>query len=125
MPAEAVKRAGYALNTGMEAKLERRRDVQARIAYLRREDDELIRRKREEIEAALLAVLTVDVTQFAKIDEDGTITGWDWNRIRGSGWSQMLCEIGPDGGPKIKLADKLNALAQLRDPAAPCTSTPI
>jgi hypothetical protein len=99
----------------MASKIERLPDVQARMAWLRRDDDDLIRRKREEIEAALLAVLTVNVTQFAKIDEDGTITGWDWNKIRDSGLSQILCEIGPDGGPRIKLADKLNALAQLRD----------
>ena len=89
--------------------------MQDRIAYLRRDDDDLIKRKRDEIEAALRAVLTVDITAFAKIDEDGKIIGWDWNRIRDSGLAQMLCEVGQDGGPKIKLADKLNALAQLRD----------
>jgi hypothetical protein len=91
--------------------------VQARMAWLRREDDDLIRRKRENIEASLLAVVNADVTDFAVI-EDGKIVRFDWDRIRDSGMSQMLSEIVDSSIgaiPRLKVADKLNALAQLRD----------
>jgi hypothetical protein len=97
--------------------LERRQDVQDRISYLRREDDDLVRRKRQQIEASLLTLVNADVSDYATI-EGGKIVRFDWDRIRESGLSQMLCEIadssiGPI--PKLKVADKLNALAQLRD----------
>jgi hypothetical protein len=115
--AEAAKRAGYAWRGGIEGALERRLDVRARIAYLRREDDDLIRRKREVIEAALLAIVNADLVDYAEI-KDGNIVKFDWEKIRNSGSSQMLSEIaeGTIGMiPKVRLADKLNALAQLRD----------
>ena len=80
-PEQAAQRAGYPPRCGRHSKIERRPDVQARMAWLRREDDDLIRRKRENIEASLLAVVNADVTDFAVI-EDGKIVKFDWDRIR-------------------------------------------
>ena len=118
VPAEAVKRAGYALNTGMEAKLERRRDVQARIRFLRRDDDDLIRRQRQQIEETLLGIINADILKYAKVKK-GKIVAFDWDAIIESGMSHLLCELAPDSKlgaiPKLKLTDKLAALSKLME----------
>jgi hypothetical protein len=55
------------------------------MAWLRRDEDDVLRRKREEIEASLRAIVAFDVTDFAEIDPRGNIVSFDWHKIREHG----------------------------------------
>lgn len=119
-PEIAAQRAGYPARSGMHSKIERREDVQARLAWLRRDEDEIIRRKRQRIEEELTAVVDFDITDFATINEEtGALDAIDWRKVRDSGMSRVVSEFAFDAKTgeltRFKRDDRLNAIAQLRD----------
>lgn len=119
-PESAAQRAGYPPRCGMHSKLERKAAVRARIAFLRRDDDELLLRKRERLEEELYRVVDFDLLDFAAIDEaTGHLVSIDWRQVRESGSSKAVSEFNfdPKSGllTKFKRDDRLNAISQLRD----------
>src|SRR6266436_2275633 len=68
-PEQAAQRAGYAPRCGKCSQLERRRDVQTRIAWLAGDDARLIREKRRRIEERLNLSAFSDLMECVEIDE--------------------------------------------------------
>ena len=109
-PIEAARIAGFSETSGASSKVERRRDVQARIAWLTRQPEETIAEKRMELEAYLWRALRYDPMIF-----------WDGSRLRD--WA----EIDPDdrtlieglmftekGKPNLRVTSRLAAHIELR-----------
>jgi hypothetical protein len=116
----AAQRAGYPARSGAHTRIERLAEVQLRLAFLRRDEDELIRQKRRRIEEELNTVVDFDVTEFALINEEtGALQSIDWRKVRDSGMSRAVSEFAfdPKTGEltKFKRDDRLNAISQLRD----------
>jgi hypothetical protein len=89
----AAREAGFETMTpGNAAKLDRRKDIRARIAALSQMDEEIIRMKRERIEARLMKAMEADILRdFAIVEKvmvDGTetskVVGVDWEKLRQS-----------------------------------------
>jgi hypothetical protein len=125
---QAAREAGFETMTpGNIAKLDRRKDIRARVAALSAMDEEIIRMKRERIEARLMKVIEADIVRdFAIIEkvtvggiETTKVVGIDWQRLIDSGSSIVVSEFLFDAGTgcltKFKRDDAMNALAQLRD----------
>ncbi len=107
---EAARIAGYADKSGAITKVEKRRDVQARIAYLVGQPEETIRAKRRALEAWLWRVLRYDPTIF-------------WDGLRLKEWKDIDpedrilvegLEFTDKGIPKLKLASRMDAHVELR-----------
>ncbi len=108
---EAARIAGYADKSGAITKVEKRRDVQARIAYLVGQPEETIRAKRQALEAWLWRVLRFDPGIF-----------WDGGRMKS--WKDIDPEdrtliedleyITSLGIFRPKLASKMEAHVELR-----------
>jgi hypothetical protein len=124
----AAKEAGFETMTlGNVAKLDRRPDVRARIAALSKMDEEIIRLKRERIEARLMKAMEADILRdFAIVEkvmvdgvETSKVVGVDWDKLRESDSSVIVSEFAFDSETghltKFKRDDALNAAAQLRD----------
>jgi hypothetical protein len=124
----AAREAGFETMTlGNVAKLDRRADIRARIAALSKMDEEIVRMKRERIEARLMKAMEADILRdFAVVEKvlvDGVevskVVGVDWDKLRQSDSSVIISEFvfDPDTGhlTKFKRDDALNAAAQLRD----------
>jgi hypothetical protein len=118
---EAAREAGYGeMSPSHIAKLDRRKDVRARVAELSKEDEELLRLKRARIEARLNLAAYSDVLQFAMIDpESGQITAIDWRKVAESDLAPIISDFSfdPKTGrlTKFERDNALNALNQLRD----------
>jgi hypothetical protein len=125
---QAAREAGFETMTlGNIAKLDRRRDIRARIAALSTVDEEIIRMKRERVEARLMKAMEADILRdFAVIEkvmvdgiETSKVVGVDWDKLRQSDSSVIISEFvfDPETGhlTKFKRDDALNAAAQLRD----------
>lgn len=84
-PRAAAKAIGLSPASGVATKLERNEGVRARIAELVADEEEILREKRHEIEAALQSIARGDGKDF------------------------------PGKNPMIKWPDRLGALNQLRD----------
>jgi len=124
----AAREAGYDdMTPGNAAKLDRRKDIRARIAALSGLDQEIIRDKRARIEARLMAVMESDLLRdFAIIemrDHDGKqvgeIVGINWAAVRASDSSAIVSKFKFDAKTgrlvDFERDDALNAIAQLRD----------
>jgi hypothetical protein len=124
----AAREAGFETMTlGNIAKLDRRRDIRARIAALSAVDEEIIRMKRERVEARLMKAMEADILRdFAVIEkvmvdgiETSKVVGVDWDKLRQSDSSVIISEFVFDSETghltKFKRDDALNAAAQLRD----------
>jgi hypothetical protein len=129
VPAFHVAReAGYpTMTAGNAAKLDRRSDIRARIRSLAGMDVEMLRAKRERIEARLMAVIEADLLRdFAIIEmrdhkgkQVGDIVGIDWAAVRASDCSSIVSKFkfDPKTGNLVDFErdDAMNAIAQLRD----------
>jgi hypothetical protein len=124
----AAREAGFETMTpGNVAKLDRRPDVRARIAALSKMDEEIIRMKRERIEARLMKAMEADILRdFAIVEkvvvkgvETSKVVGVDWEKLRQSDSSAIISEFIFDSETghltRFKRDDALNAAAQLRD----------
>jgi hypothetical protein len=124
----AAREAGYDhMTPGNAAKLDRRKDIRARIMALSGMDQEMIREKRARIEARLMAVIESDLLRdFAIIemrDRDGKhvgeLVGIDWAAVRASDSSAIVSKFkfDPKTGRLVDFErdDAMNAIAQLRD----------
>jgi hypothetical protein len=124
----AAREAGYnEMTVGNAAKLDRRRDVRARIAALSGMDEQMIRDKRARIEARLTAVMESDLLRdFAIIEmrdydgkQIGEIVGIDWAAVRTSDSSAIVSKFKFDAKTgrlvDFERDDAMNAIAQLRD----------
>jgi hypothetical protein len=126
----AAREAGYdEMTAGNAAKLDRRKDIRARVAILAGMDEQMIRDKRARIEARLMAVMESDLLRdFAIIEmrphgEDGKqigeIVGIDWAAVRASDSSAIVSKFkfDPKTGRLVDFErdDVLAAIAQLRD----------
>lgn len=120
-PEQAAQRAGFKPRVGMHSKLERKAEIQARIRWLRRDDDDLIVRKREWLEDELRAIVEFDLMEFAMFDAEGRFTGIDLQKLQQSSLSRSVAEVilDKDTGNLVRVkrddGSRLNALAQLRD----------
>jgi hypothetical protein len=118
---EAAREAGYGeMTPGNVAKLDRRPDVRARIAALAKMDEEIIRMKRERIEARLNLAAYGNILQFATIDpETGQIAAIDWRKVAESDLAAIICDFSfdPKTGrlTKFERDSALSALNQLRE----------
>jgi hypothetical protein len=125
---QAAREAGFEhMTAGNAAKLDRRPDIRARVANLTAMDEEIIRMKRERIEARLRQVMETDLLRDFAIVEKATVNGVEvskvvginWQRLIDSGNSIVVQEILFDSETgrmtKFKREDALNAIAQLRD----------
>jgi hypothetical protein len=124
----AVREAGYeSMTAGNAAKLDRRKDIRARIAALSAMDEEIVRMKRERIESRLMKVVEADIVRdFAIVEkvmvggvEVSKVVGIDWQKVIESEISIVVSEFSFDAETgcltKFKREDALNAIAQLRD----------
>lgn len=84
-PRAAVKALGRNPKTGAASKLEKNRAIQARIAEIADDDEEVLREKRRQIETSLSAIAYGDGTEF------------------------------PGKKPMLDWPDRLGAITQLRD----------
>src|SRR5262249_47711643 len=125
---QAAREAGFETMTlGNAAKLDRRKDIRARVAALAKLDEEIIRMKRERIEARLMKAMEADILKdFAIVEklvvggvETSRVVGVDWEKLRQSDSSAIVSEFVFDSETghltKFKRDDALNAAAQLRD----------
>jgi hypothetical protein len=124
----AAREAGYdQMTLGNAAKLDRRKDIRARVTALSGMDELMIREKRSRIERRLMAVMEADILRdFAIIemsDRDGKqvgeIVGIDWAAVRASDSSSIISRFKFDAktGKLVDFErdDVLNAIGQLRD----------
>jgi hypothetical protein len=124
----AAREAGYdQMTPGNAAKLDRRKDIRARITALSGMDEQMIREKRSRIEARLMAVIEADILRdFAIIEmrgrdgkQVGEIVGIDWAAVRASDSSSIVSRFKFDAktGKLVDFErdDVLNAIGQLRD----------
>lgn len=119
-PTLAAKRAGLSPRSGACSKLERNAEVQARIAWLARDEEAVLREKRKRLEERLNLIAFVDLMDFIEIDEEtGRFKFIDWRKIRDSEFGPIISEFNFDGKSgemtKFKRDDALNAISQLRD----------
>jgi hypothetical protein len=118
---QAAREAGFkTMASGNIAKLDRRKDIRARIAALSAIDAEIIRMKRERIEARLNLAAYGNIMEFAKIDErTGELSAIDWNKVAESDLAITISEFSfdPKTGQLTKFHrdDAMNAISQLRD----------
>jgi hypothetical protein len=118
---QAAREAGFETMTlGNIAKLDRRADIRARIAALSKMDEEVLRMKRERIEARLNLAAYGNILQFATIDQEtGEITSIDWRKVAESDLAVVVESLSfdPKTGKmsKFERDNALNALGQLRD----------
>jgi hypothetical protein len=80
---QAAREAGFeTMTAGNVAKLDRRPDVRARIAALSKMDEDIIRMKRERIEARLNLAAFGNILQFAIFDQERSprSTGARWRK---------------------------------------------
>lgn len=108
---EAARIAGYADKSGAITKVEKRRDVQARIAYLVGQPEETIRAKRLALEAWLWRVLRYDPLIFWG---DGRMKAWKEIDPEDRTLIEGLDYIGALGIPRPKLASRMEAHIELR-----------
>ena len=126
----AAREAGYEeMTAGNAAKLDRRKEIRARVAVLAGMDEQMIREKRARIEARLTAVMESDLLRdFALIEmrphgdegrKVGHIVGIDWAAVRASNLSAVISKFkfDPKSGHLVDFErdDALAAIAQLRD----------
>lgn len=78
-PRAAVKAIGLNPKTGIATKLERNKTIQARIAEIAAEDEQVVREKRQQIEGALSAIAYGDGTEFP-----GKHVRLDWHHRLGA-----------------------------------------
>lgn len=121
-PHEAARRANLNPRTGIATRYEDSSRVQARIAFLRRDDltDEMAAEKRRRIEERLERAAFGDILkECATIDEKSGLPVIDWEKVMGSDLSVIVSEFNFDsetgGLTKFKRDDALAAAAQLRD----------
>lgn len=81
----AAERAGLGKRSGAGSKIEALPEVQERIAWLAREDDEILREKRRRIEERQWLIHDADIAQFYTVEEVPELTP----------------ELGEDGKPKL------------------------
>jgi NADH dehydrogenase/NADH:ubiquinone oxidoreductase subunit G len=118
---QAAREAGFETMTpGNVAKLDRRKDVRARIAALCKMDEEIVRMKRERIEARLNLAAYGNILQFATIDEEtGEITAIDWRKVAESDLAVIVSDLSFDAKTgrltRFDRDNALNALSQLRE----------
>jgi len=118
---QAARESGFETMTqGNVAKLDRRKDIRARIAALSVVDEEIVRMKRERIEARLNLVAYGNILQFATIDQEtGEITSIDWRKVAESDLAVIISDLSfdPKTGKltKFERDNALNALNQLRE----------
>jgi hypothetical protein len=120
-PQQAAREAGYPdMTASNAARLDRRKDIQARVAQLSALDDELVRWKRARIEARLELAAFGNILHFAIVDEEtGELTGIDWRKVKDSDLAVTVSEFGFDAksGNLMRFGrdNALGALSQLRD----------
>lgn len=69
---DAQVRAGYPARSGMFSKLDRKRGIRERIAYLTREDESIIRERRDRLRCWLHHIKDFDRLElFEEVEEDG------------------------------------------------------
>jgi len=133
-PVDAARRAGFADGTGTKTaeadataglrgiarKLERNRDVLARIQYLRGNDDQKLQRKHALAEEVIVRVMTASMADYTRLTEGGGIV-LDTKRIA----ELPECEqreilavvkavMPSQYGTKVELLSALDAVAQYR-----------
>ena len=127
-PNEAARLAGYAAEHRNGPKVEKRRRVQARIAWLMRQPEEVLNIAREELAAFLWRVHRRRVTDFYEtveepiLDKEGNDTGEVKRRQRMRPFSdltpeQETCVEGvryTEGGPALSLYSAMQANVELR-----------
>jgi hypothetical protein len=131
----AAERAGLGKRSGAGSKLEDNDDIRARIAWLAREDDELVREKRRRLEERQWLIHGCDISQFYE-DVEETVTDKEGNLvfdgeqkplIRKRQFLRPFSEIPPElrmcihsltwtdsGRPNLKLYDKQEANREIR-----------
>ena len=120
-PHEAARRAQLNRRNGTATKYENKPRVQARIAYLRRDDltTEMREEKRRQIEDRLEAAAFGDILrECATIDEKTGLPVIDWAKVMASDLSIIVNEVifDKDGRlARLRCDDALAAAAQLRD----------
>jgi hypothetical protein len=118
---EAAREAGFGdMRPGNVARLDRRKDVRARIAALSRMDEEILKAKRERLEQRLNLAAYGNILQFATIDQDtGEITSIDWRKVAESDVAVIVDSFSFDAKTgkltKFERDSALNALNQLRE----------
>src|SRR5947209_4250830 len=95
-PEQAAQRAGYAPRCGKCSQLERRKEVRARIAFLSRDDVELIREKRRRLEERLNLSAYANLMECAEVDETGKLVAIDWGKIKDSPLAPTIAEFSFD-----------------------------
>jgi hypothetical protein len=116
----AAQTAGYAPRCGKSSQLEKREDVRARIAFLTRDDAELIREKRRRIEERLNLAAYANLMDCVEVDQEtGKLKLIDWRLVKDGPLAQVISEFAfdPKTGEltRFKREDALAAIAQLRD----------
>jgi hypothetical protein len=87
---QAAREAGYGeMTPGNAAKLDRRADIRARIAALSKMDEEIIRMKRERIEARLMKAMEGDILRDFAIVETVVVDGVETSKVVGVGWDKL------------------------------------
>jgi hypothetical protein len=121
-PHEAARRAQLNARNGTSTKYEAKPRVQARIAFLRRDDltTEMREEKRRRIEDRLEAAAYGDILrECATIDEKTGLPMIDWGKVMASDLSIIINEFvfDKDTGAllRFKRDDALSAASQLRD----------
>jgi hypothetical protein len=118
---EAAREAGYEKMTpGNAMKLDRRKDIRGRIAALSAIDEEMLRMRRERVEARLNLAAYGNILKFATIDQEtGKLIAIDWRRLAESELAVTISEFSFDGktGDLTKFGrdNALNAISQIRD----------
>ena|SRR5215471_3591925 len=129
VPERAAQRAGYAPRCGKHSVIERRADVTARIAYLSRDEVEVLRARRERIIERLLVAIDFNplrdfgVVAKGRKRRDGSalsqLIGIDWAALRNSDFAIAVSSFKFDAKTgRLTDFDRDNALAavaQLRD----------
>jgi hypothetical protein len=125
---QAAREAGFeTMAAGNVARLDRHPDIRARVAALSKIDEEIVRMKRERIEARLMKAMEADILRdFALVEtvlvngvKTPKVVGVDWEKLRQSDSSVIVSEFtfDPESGhlTRFKRDDALDAAAQLRD----------
>lgn len=122
---EAARNLGWNVASGRASKCEARPRVQARIAWLRRQDltDEMLRTRRAEIRRRLELSAKFNLLDFIKTDSIGKMPEGkveiDWQRLKESEYGLAVASLRFDRerGALIEFRrdDRLQAEAQLRD----------
>lgn len=117
----AARAAGYDdMTAGNAAKIDRRKDVQARIKELSGDDETMIREKRQKIESRLWLAAEADILRDCTVINPVTKQPEiDWQKVMDSGLSVVVAGFKFDRETGL-LVDferdsALNAVSQLRD----------